>query len=253
MTKHTLITGGALRIGAALTRHLAHQGYAVTIHCRNSIREAEALAGEIGNSGGRAQIVKADLAVLDDVTALEAEAARGFGPIDVLVNNASTFEPDEIEHGTITPASWQTHLNANLQAPVFLAQAVAARLPDGADGNIINLIDQRVWALTPKFFSYTLSKAALWTATQTMAQALAPRIRVNGIGPGPTLPNIRQKPEDFANQIDATLLQTQPQLSEFTAAVDFILAAKSMTGQMIALDSGQHLAWETPDVMGAGE
>lgn len=253
MTKHALITGGAQRIGAALAQHLADQGFCVTIHYRNSADAADALDHHIRSAGGRAQTVRADLAKLDDVTSLESQAAAGFGPVTLLINNASTFEPDEIERGTVTAESWQTHLNANLQAPVFLAQAMAARLPAGMEGHIINLIDQRVWALTPKFFSYTLSKSALWTATQTMAQALSPRIRVNGIGPGPTLANVRQLPEDFANQIKATPLQVQPQLSEFTAAVDFILAAKSMTGQMIALDSGQHLAWETPDVTGAGE
>lgn len=251
MIEHALVTGAAKRIGRSLTLHLAQQGFALSVHYNTSDKEAKQLVDQIKSSGGKATSIKADLSDMDEVRQLEAEAAETFGPITLLVNNASTFENDEI--GTITDDSWDHHLKPNLQAPIFLSQAMANRLPPDQKGLIINLIDQRVWALTPRFMSYTLSKAALWSATQTLAQALAPNIRVNGIGPGPTLSNVRQSSEDFQKQVDATILKVQPKLEEFAAAIDFIRSAPSMTGQMIALDSGQHLAWETPDVVGSFE
>lgn len=173
------------------------------------------------------------------------ETASQLGPVGVLVNNASLFARDEIED--LIPAVWDNHFAVNLRAPVFLSRSFARQLPHNAEGVIINLLDQRVWKLTPNYFSYTLSKAALWTATQTMAQALAPRIRVVGIGPGPTLANERQTPDDFTRQIRTVPLKRGPELDEIASAVRFILAAQSLTGQMIALDGGQHLAWETPD------
>lgn len=251
MTDHALVTGAAKRIGRSLALHLASQGFSVSVHFNTSEKEARQLVEEIEEKGGKAIALKADLANMDDVRQLETDAAEAFGPVTLLVNNASTFEKDEI--GSITDESWDHHLKPNLQAPIMLSQAMAERLPADRKGLIINLIDQRVWALTPRFMSYTLSKAALWSATQTLAQALAPNIRVNGIGPGPTLSNVRQSSDDFQKQVDATILQVQPQLEEFAAAIDFIRNAPSMTGQMIALDSGQHLAWETPDVVGSFE
>jgi NAD(P)-dependent dehydrogenase (short-subunit alcohol dehydrogenase family) len=251
MSEHALVTGAAKRIGKALALHLAGQGFSVTVHYNNSEAEAQQLVADIQADGGKATAIQADLADMKAVERLEAQAAAQFGPVTLLVNNASTFESDEI--GSITAQSWDHHLQPNLQAPVFLAQAMAARLPKDEKGLIINMIDQRVWALTPRYMSYTLSKAALWSATQTLAQALAPNIRVNGIGPGPTLSNARQSDSDFQAQVNATILKVQPQLSEITAAIDFIRNAPSMTGQMLALDSGQHLAWETPDVVGCFE
>lgn len=251
MSEHALITGAAKRIGKALALHLANQGFCVTVHYNTSETDAQQVVADIRAAGGQATAIQADLADMGSVAQLEAQAAAEFGPVTLLINNASTFESDEI--GSITTESWDQHLQPNLQAPVFLAQAMANRLPDGEKGLIINMIDQRVWALTPRYMSYTLSKAALWSATQTLAQALAPHIRVNGIGPGPTLSSSRQSDADFQAQIDGTILQVQPQLSEITAAIDFIRNAPSMTGQMIALDSGQHLAWETPDVVGCLE
>lgn len=251
MSEHALVTGAAKRIGKALALHLAGQGFSVTVHYNNSEAEAQQLVADIQADGGTATAIQADLADMKAVERLEAQAAAQFGPVTLLINNASTFDSDEI--GSITAQSWDHHLQPNLQAPVFLAQAMAARLPKDEKGLIINMIDQRVWALTPRYMSYTLSKAALWSATQTLAQALAPNIRVNGIGPGPTLSNARQSDSDFQAQVNATILKVQPQLSEITAAIDFIRNAPSMTGQMIALDSGQHLAWETPDVVGCFE
>ena len=249
--KVALVTGAAQRIGRAIAADLAANGYAVAIHYRRSREPAEALAGEIRAAGGRAATVAGDLADLGTVAAIMTEAGAALGPVTLLVNNASLFENDEI--GALDLALWQAHMAVNLTAPCLLAEALAAQLPDGAEGNVINLIDQRVWKLTPQFFSYTLSKAALWQATKTMAQALAPRIRVNAIGPGPTLANERQSADDFRKQTDAVLLQRGPTLAEFGRTVRFILEAPSMTGQMIALDGGQHLAWETPDVAGIVE
>ena len=180
-----------------------------------------------------------------------ADASEALGGLTALINNASVFEPDEID--TMTPESWSRHHNVNLRAPVFLAQGFAAQLPAQTAGNIINLIDNRILRLNPKFFSYTAAKAALWTVTQTMAQAFAPRIRVNAIGPGPTLPSSRMSEEDFARQAQLTLLQRRVSPEEICATVRYILSQPSLTGQMIALDSGSHLFWQTDDVMGVKE
>ncbi len=242
-----LVTGGARRIGRAIVEDLVAEGYAVAIHCNRSRAEAEALAGEIVAAGGRAAVVEADLGDPAAVGRLVAEAESAVGPISLVVNNASEFEPDSA--AAVDPARFERHMRVNLLAPCKLAGDMAARLPEGCDGVVINLVDQRVWRLTPAFFSYTLSKSALWTATQTMAQALAPRVRVAAIGPGPTLANVRQRPEDFAEQTAALLLKRGPALSEITTAIRFILDSPSFTGQMLALDGGQHLAWETPDAL----
>lgn len=239
-----LVTGGAKRIGAAIVEALAADGYAVAIHYRESVGEAEALAAKVSAAGGKAVAIAADLGQEADVVAL-AEAARGkLGPLGVLVNNASEFARDEVLDAT--RQSWDMHMETNLRAPFVLAQALAHGLPEGAEGAIVNMIDQRVWNLTPHFTTYTLSKAGLWTLTQTMALALAPRVRVNAIGPGPTLKSVRQDPEQFARQVASVPLRRGPELAEVTSCLRFILAARSMTGQMIALDGGQHLNWGAP-------
>jgi NAD(P)-dependent dehydrogenase (short-subunit alcohol dehydrogenase family) len=183
---------------------LAGDGWAVIVHFYRSRTEAHSLVREIEVCGGRAASLEGDLASPDAPEVLVAKAAEPFGPLTCLINNASRFDPDDV--GNITPESFDAHLATNLKAPVLLSQAFAAQLPKGVAGNIINIIDQRVWKLNPRFFSYTVSKAALWTATRTLAQALAPMIRVNAIGPGPALPNIRMDEKEFAKQSQLTLL-----------------------------------------------
>jgi NAD(P)-dependent dehydrogenase (short-subunit alcohol dehydrogenase family) len=236
-----LITGAARRIGRTIALDLARNGWTVAIHYRNSKDAAEEVVGEIVESGGRAAALFADLADIASVKALVPECVRVLGAPHCLINNASEFQLDTVE--TVTVDSWHTHLDINLKAPVFLAQAMATHLPAGAHGNVINIIDQRVWKLTPDFFSYTISKAGLWTATRTLAQALAPRIRVNAIGPGPVLQSVHQTDHEFDAEVKSTILHRGPTPEEIAAAVRFILAAPAMTGQMIALDGGQHLTW----------
>ncbi|MEN8723441.1 MAG: SDR family oxidoreductase [Alphaproteobacteria bacterium] len=252
LPRHALITGAAHRIGAYLAKELAADGFAVVIHYNRSSDGAKALQAEIRNAGGTAEILQADLTQEDDVQKLlpAAENALG-GPLGLLINNASLFEHDDAQ--TATRASWDAHMEANLRAPFVLSQNFAAALPETAEGLIINLLDQRIWKLTPQFVSYTLSKTGLWTLTQTLAQGLAPRIRVNAIGPGPTLRNARQTQAHFQKQLDGVVLERGPDLSEFIEAVRFMLTARSMTGQMIALDGGQHLGWQTPDIVGIVE
>ncbi|MGB7206543.1 MAG: SDR family oxidoreductase, partial [Anderseniella sp.] len=189
--------------------------------------------------------VQADLADPSSPARIMQQAVDVLGPITCLVNNASMFEPDEA--GTMTAQSWDDHLNTNLRAPVFLAQEFAAQLPDTMSGNIVNIIDQCVLNLNPTFFSYTVSKSALWTVTRTLAQSLAPRIRVNAIGPGPALPSVHMKEGEFELAERATILQRGTSPQEISAALSFILSAPALTGQMIVLDGGQHLVWQTPD------
>ncbi|MFC4172261.1 SDR family oxidoreductase [Microvirga sp. GCM10011540] len=251
MMQTALVTGAARRIGHRIVERLAREGYAVAIHCNRSTWEAEDLAARIRSDGGSAAVVRADLADSVAVGRLVDDAARALGPLTLLVNNASEFEPDEV--GSLTHARWDRHFAVNLRAPAFLAQDFARQLPADRDGCIVNIVDQRVWKPTPQFFSYTLTKAALFTATQTMAQALAPRIRVNAVGPGPTLANERQEDEDFAKQSRAVLLGRGSAPDEIADAVLYLARARSVTGQMIAVDGGQHLAWETPDVAGIRE
>lgn len=234
-----LITGAARRIGNALATDLAQAGWTIAIHYRRSRADADRLVAEIEALGGRARSFQADLSDPDAPAALVADVVRDLGPPTVLINNASEFLPDTVQ--TLDNETWELHLGINLKAPVFLAQAMAKCLPAAAEGNIINIIDQRVWNLTPEFFSYTISKAGLWTATRTLAQALAPRIRVNAIGPGPVLRSIHQTDDDFARESRSTLLGRGASTDEIAAAVRFILATPSLTGQMIALDGGQHL------------
>ncbi len=249
--RSALVTGGAQRIGRQIVLDLAAAGWAVAIHCNDSMAAAEGLAAEIAGNGGRAAVVRGDLGHPDVPERLVAEAGTALGPLTCLVNNASRFEPDEV--GSISLTSWSRHLDPNLRAPVFLAQAFAAQMPKSGDGSIVNIVDQRVLKLTPKFFSYTASKAALWTVTQTLAQALAPHIRVNAIGPGPALPTIRMEGEDFATQCRNTLLGRGTSPKEIGAAVIFLLSQPAITGQMLLLDGGQHLVWETADVTAVRE
>ncbi|MBX9684049.1 MAG: SDR family oxidoreductase [Hyphomicrobium sp.] len=234
-----LITGAARRIGRAIALDLAEHGWNIALHYRKSADDAERLISEIEALGAKAASFDADLADFNALEPLLARVAAKLGAATCLVNNASEFQRDSVQ--SVDQDVWDTHLDVNLKAPVFLAQAMVRHLPDGADGNIINIIDQRVWKLTPDFFSYTISKAGLWTATQTLAQGLAPRVRVNAIGPGPVLRSVHQSDDEFAAETLSTLLKTGPTPQEIAAAVRFILSSPSMTGQMIALDGGQHL------------
>jgi NAD(P)-dependent dehydrogenase (short-subunit alcohol dehydrogenase family) len=241
-----LITGAGKRIGRAIALDLAAHGWAVAIHYNSSAMAAEEAVEEIRAAGGAAAALQHDFTDPQEAGRLIPACSEALAPPLCLINNASLFEQDSIS--TLTAESWRAHIDVNLAAPLFLARAFAEHLPKGAEGNIVNILDQRVWKLTPDYFSYTISKSALWTATRTMAQALAPRIRVNAVGPGPALANERQSAALFEKQQQATPLGRGPALEEICAAVRFILDAPSMTGQMIALDGGQHLAWRTPDV-----
>ncbi|WP_230531631.1 SDR family oxidoreductase [Microvirga roseola] len=251
MSNVALVTGGARRIGRSIVERLAREGYAVAIHCHRSSGDAEEIAARISAAGGQAAVVQADLADAREVGGIVSEAVRTLGPLTLLVNNASIFEPDEVTD--LSQERWDRHFAVNLRAPAFLARDFAHQLPEGREGSIVNIVDQRVWKPTPQFFSYALTKAALFSATQTMAQALAPRIRVNAVGPGPTLANERQGDEDFAKQSRAVLLGHGGTPEEISEAVIYLAKARSVTGQMIAVDGGQHLAWETPDVAGIKE
>nr|WP_245304396.1 SDR family oxidoreductase [Hoeflea olei] len=246
-----LVTGAARRIGKAIALDLGAHGFRVAVHANRSRDGAEAVAASITGSGGRAEVFLADLSDGAAVRRLHAEISERLGAPGIIINNASVFEDDDIR--SFDEAAFDKNFAIHVKAPAILAECMAASLPDAADGLIVNIIDQRVWRLTPRFFSYTLSKSALWTATQTMALALAPRIRVNAIGPGPTLANERQSAEDFARQVDAVPLERGPALGEFGATIRYLHQARSVTGQMIALDGGQHMAWKTPDVVNVGE
>ena len=246
-----LVTGGARRIGRAIVEDLAANGFAVAIHCNRSYDEGEALKTAVEAAGGRAAVVTGDLTDPAVPASIVAEAGAALGPLGLLVNNASVFEPDTVEAPDW--AAWERHFALHVKAPAMLVEHFVGQLPGNAEGLVVNIVDQRVLRLNPRYFSYTLSKTALWTATQTMAQALAPRVRVNAIGPGPTLANVRQAPEDFQAQLDGLLLGRGPELPEFGATIRYLWAARSVTGQMIAIDGGQHLAWETPDVTGMTE
>jgi NAD(P)-dependent dehydrogenase (short-subunit alcohol dehydrogenase family) len=241
-----LITGAAQRIGRTLALAFATDGWRVGLHCHKSTGEAAQLAADITGKGGTAAVLEADLADPADLQRLVPACAAALGAPTCLVNNASMFVYDDIK--SLDPKVWDAQHAVNVKAPVFLAKAFAATLPDGASGNIVNLIDQRVWKPTPRFFSYAASKMALWTVTRTLAQALAPRIRVNAIGPGPVLKSAHQTDEEFRRQCEATILGRGTTPEEIAGAIRFILSAPAMTGQMIALDGGQHLAWDTPDV-----
>ena len=253
-----LVTGAGRRLGRSMALYLASRGFDVALHYATSRDEAEALAKEIRDMGRKAVALRADLLMESQVEKLVATAAQGLvGPLTLLVNNASIFEYDSFE--TATRKSWDRHIESNLRAPFVLSQAFASQAPRAALDEagepkaaalIINMIDQRVHKLTPEHFSYTIAKMGLWAMTRTAAQALAPHVRVNGIGPGPTLQGARQSSELFAKQRQSTLLQRGANPKDITAALGYFLDSPSVTGQMIAVDGGQHLAWQTPDVMG---
>jgi len=240
-----LITGAGRRIGAAIARTLARAGYAVVLHAHRSRAEAERLAEEIKGAGGRAAVVLGDLADAQAVSGLVPAAAAAFGPLTLLVNSASEFNPDAIE--SLEREGFERTFAVNLTAPLFLAQAFAAQVPEGAGASIVNVLDQRVLKPTPRFFSYTLSKSALYTATTTLAQALAPKLRVNAVAPGPTLPSPRQTDAEFAAQAASLPLQHGPTPDDIAAAVLYLAEAKSVTGVTLAVDGGQHLSWRTAD------
>jgi len=250
LTKTALVTGAAKRIGRAIATTLAQAGYDIAVHYGTSRDDALAVATELQAFGVRAVPVQADLGDMRQAAQLMADARLALGPISVLVNNASVFADDRLAN--VTADSWHVHIDTNLLAPILLAQAFAAQedLPAISDKNgasIINLIDQRVLKPSPVFFSYGLSKAGLWHATRIMAQDLAPRIRVNAVGPGPTLKSIHQTQADFDREARATLLQKPTSPEEVAATVLYLLNAPSVTGQMICVDSGQHLEWRNAD------
>lgn len=236
-----LVTGAAKRLGRAIALRLARDGYDVAIHYRSSKPEAEALAADIKALGRRTALVDGELSKEAEVATIVPRASAVLGGLTALVNSASVFEDDRVE--TATRASWDKHIDTNLRAPLVLAQAFAKQLPPGAKGGIVNIIDQQVLNLTPQFLSYTVSKAGLWTLTRTLAQALAPAIRVNAVAPGPSLKAERQSQENFDAHVKATLLQRPSEPQDIAGAVAYLLAAPAVTGQMIVVDSGQHLAW----------
>ena len=241
-----LVTGAAQRLGREIALFLARQGWAVGVHYNSSERAAEDLVGEIQGLGGQAVALPGDLAKMEDVGRLVPECVSRLGPPTCLVNNASIYEWDSLAN--LTSEAWDAHLRVNLKAPIFLGKAFAKALPANASGNVINIIDQKVLRPDPDYFSYTASKSALWNATQTMAQALAPRIRVNAVGPGPVFRSARQDETAFEREWRATPLRQRVSTEEICAAIELILTSPSMTGQLIALDSGQHMAWrEGPD------
>lgn len=253
-----LVTGAGKRLGRAMALYLAGRGYDVAVHFASSRKEAEATVAEITAMGRKAVSLRADLLIESQVEKLISVAVQGLGgPLTVLVNNASIFEHDTLQ--TATRKSWDRHLESNLRAPFVLTQGFAAQVPKAgkdaagepvARGLVVNMIDQRVHKLTPEFMSYTLAKMGLWALTQTAAQALAPDVRVNAIGPGPTLQGGRQSDSHFARQRAATILKRGANPADITAALGFFLDSPGVTGQMIAVDGGQHLAWQTPDVLG---
>ena len=249
--KTALVTGGAKRIGRAIVEDLAAHGFAVAIHCNRSVEEASALAKDVVRKGGRATVIEADLLDLPAAESVIGRAADALGPVGLLVNSASIFEDDAAAAPDFDV--WDGHFSIHLKAPALLTARLAETIADGQEGLVVNIIDQRVWRLTPHYFSYTLSKSALWTATRTLAQAFAPRLRVNAIGPGPTVPSSRQAQADFDAQVEGLIMKRGPAPGEFGTTIRYLWETRSITGQMIALDGGQHLAWQTPDVTGIVE
>lgn len=240
-----LVTGAARRIGRAIALALHQAGYAVAIQANRSVAEAKTLCDEIARAGGRAAMVRADLADHSQTAGLVPAAAAAIGPLTLLVNNAAMFEPDAI--GALDAERFDRQFAVNLRAPLFLAEAFAAQASAGANASIVNILDQRVFKLTPHFVSYTLAKSALHSATRMLAQALAPTVRVNAVAPGPTIASARQQQQDFARQAAAVPLGHGPSAEEIAAAVLYLASARSVTGATLVVDGGQHLAWQTPD------
>jgi NAD(P)-dependent dehydrogenase (short-subunit alcohol dehydrogenase family) len=250
--KAVLVTGAADRLGLALAKTLASKGYKVVLHASSNFEKAECEAAALKAQGYFAAAVKGDLLNHEDVASLISQASRALGQaIDGLINNASIFEGDTAQD--FTSSGWDRHFDIHVRAPCALARDLALALPKGQVGSVVNIIDQRVFKLTPQFFTYTLSKAALLTATKTLAQALAPTVRVNGVAPGPVARNIRQAEEDFQKQVDATILGTGSPTEAIVDAVCWLLEAATVTGQVVAVDGGQSLIWQTPDVDGIVE
>ena len=253
-----LVTGAGRRLGRAMALELARQGHDVAVHYATSRTDAEAVAAEIRAMGRQAVALRADLLDERQVTPLVGLAAEALGgPVTTLVNNASIFEHDTLD--SATRESWDRHVESNLRAPFVLTQEMARAVPapvtdaggePRAQGLVVNMIDQRVRKLTPHFMSYTIAKMGLWAFTRTAAQALAPCVRVNAIGPGPTLQGHRQSDAHFARQRAATVLRRGADAADITAALCYLLDAPAVTGQLICVDGGQHLGWETPDVFG---
>lgn len=260
MIRRALVTGAARRLGRAMALELARRGHDVAVHYNSSAAEAEAVAAEIRALGRKAATLRADLLDEAAMAALVPEAAAALGgPLSVLVNNASIFEYDTL--ATATKTGWDRHFGSNLRAPFVLTQAFAAQAPavamEGdeplATGLVVNLIDQRIRKLTPEFMTYTLAKMGLWAFTRTAAQALAPAIRVNAIAPGPTLQGARQSADHFSRQRAATVLGRGADEADICGALAYFLSARSVTGQVLCIDGGQHLGWQTPDILGISE
>ena len=245
-----IITGGATRIGAAIAERLSGKNIEITIHFNKSKSKAEALKKKLRNFGTKVYLVKGDLSKEKDIFKIIKFSKSKMKFFDCLINNASLFENDKLEN--FNSKSWEKHLSTNLKAPALLSKEFSKCIK-GKKNNIINIIDQRVFKLTPYFFSYTISKTGLYTLTKTSAMSLAPKIRVNGIAPGPTIKNKRQTDKHFKKQFLATPLQKQVNVIEVCNAVDFFIKNGSITGQVLAIDSGQSLNWQTPDIMGGKE
>ena len=248
MLKTVLVTGAAKRLGRAIALDLAAQGWNVAIHYNSSEEDADSAAQAVRAFGAQAAILKCDLSKEAETATLVDRAVKALGPLTALINSASLFEKDDWQ--SASRKSWDDHIEINLRAPLLLSQLFAKQLPDGAKGTIINIIDQRVLKPTPQFLSYSVSKAGLYWLTTTLAQGMGPRIRVNAVGPGPTLKNPRQSDADFNRQRDATILGRGANPGDICAAVRYLLDAEAVTGQMLAVDGGQHLIWQTPDVQG---
>lgn len=253
-----LVTGAGHRLGAAMARYLGQRGFDVAVHYASSSAGAGQVVTELSDLGVKAVALQADLLNDAETEGLFIQAVDALdGPITCLINNASIFEYDTVR--TATRESWDRHMGSNLRAPFLLTQAMAAQglqaltdsngEPQGA-GLIVNMVDQRVRKLTPEFMTYTLAKMGLWAMTQTTAQALAPAIRVNAIGPGPTLQGSRQTAQHFAEQRSNTVLGRGANPADITAALGYFLDAPAVTGQLLCVDGGQHLSWQTPDVLG---
>lgn len=249
--KVALVTGASHRIGRHIALDLASHGWSVGVHYNDSQEAADEVVALIEKGGGRAFALSADLDNETETRELLPAVAAKLGPLTLLVNNASAFDPDSLQSlGDPIEGMKQYHqqMQVNLTAPLMLSQALVAQLPSETEGNVINILDQKVWRLTPYYMSYTLAKSALWTATKTLAQALAPDVRVNAIGPGPILPNKRQSEAEFRDQCSKLPLKRCSTPDEIARTIRFLIDMPSMTGQMIALDGGRHLAWNTPDV-----